>query len=120
MNNTEWANAIHVRLKDIANVELQRQCWSGGRSDVLLSIPEMYNQLYDDLMLDDFIDWQSECENYELLPIPIRLDKAMEDYSIPTDYSKALDDPMWIKIVKATQEVLNSWNISAGTGLRVS
>ncbi len=94
MDDIQWQSEIYKRAVDIGDVNLQRRVWSGCEPEIVVSVSAFLSQLYDDLVLEDFIDEQRELENYELIGYLESFDQKLECYPVPEGSDlEVLNDP---------------------------
>lgn len=116
-----WENNIFDAIKNISDIDLQKQTWSGSNPRYISSFTESLARLYDDLDFERFLKYyKSKNKGNELYKLLIELNKLIseyKDYGYETEmeangYNKILNDQNWIKITKKANEILIEWNKS--------
>jgi hypothetical protein len=105
-----WKMMIETVVRDIADSRFQEQAWFGLGPDVS-SPDELYCQLFDDAMFDQFLDGNPAHLTASQLAAASALRLKMNEYQLDDkpDPRKVIDSPGWEAIRCAAQNFLRTF-----------
>jgi len=118
-NPIVWEENLKTSIKNLADLELQKQIWVGKHPELISSFSEVLASIYDDFDFSRFIRYyESENGKNHLSILFHELDKMIIEYQ---DYGYELEakegghdvilkDSRWLDITNKAQEVINTWN----------
>jgi hypothetical protein len=105
-----WKNNILNAIKDISDIEFQREAWLGKNPNIVSSYDEVINTLYDDNDFERYIEhYKSLNGNTVLYRLLNTLNRLINDYNIKSveNDSIILEDPKWIDITEKAKEIIS-------------
>lgn len=106
MTTEEWSQAIRRVLATVADRDYQERTWRGKGPEVS-SPEEMYCQLFDDLMIEEFVD-QPALTPEQRQGIETLIEKMEAVPGAPPDSTDAelfLADPKWHEVREFAKEL---------------
>ena len=98
-------------VEEIGDRKRQEESWPIGKDNINSAV-EMYCELFDDFLFDDFLREKENNLTTEQVELGRRLIKAMEEYSpsrveiLQEDYM--LKDPRWEAVRRVARDFLHS------------
>jgi hypothetical protein len=112
MDFQTWRESVTDIAKQIADAEFQRRAWFGMAHDAVSSPDEMYNQLFGDAQIEQFLAMYKHKLSLEQLKAGETLVRTMNEYADQTpehlDPSVLIDDPAWQEIRDAAAAFVTS------------
>lgn len=110
MDANSWRSCVLDVVRKIADDAYQREAWFGV-GDQVSSPEELYCELFDDYIYDDFlVSLDINMTNHQR-ELGILLKNMMNEYANGIDYladpQKVYDDPKWNSVREAAREFFN-------------
>jgi hypothetical protein len=107
-----WKKHILDVVSRIADQKYQEKTWF-GKSEKISSPEELYCELFDDYMYEDFLNSPivnlNSSQKKLGRELKIKLDQFSIKYGDFTDPKKVFKDPLWDKIRKSAKSFLESF-----------
>jgi hypothetical protein len=112
MDVNSWKRCILDVVHEIADKSYQEQAWF-GIGDQISSPEEVYCELFDDYIYDDFLMSSDIDMTDQQRMLGFQLKKIMDEYADSVDYlsdpKRVYDDPKWNDVREAARRLLNSF-----------
>lgn len=109
MNPTNWKQLIYESCSRIADKKYQSRAWFGLGSEVS-SPEELYCELFDDLLFEEFLESKESNLSQEHRNIGLLLKDTLNDYPLKDDDfidpQIVIDDPKWEEVRKLAKRFL--------------
>lgn len=110
-----WKECILDSVSNIADKEFQKKSWFGG-TEYVSSPEEVYCQLFDDFIFDDFLDstdisLTKEQRNSGNI-LRDKLNEYLKTLDVISDPEEVFNDPIWEDIRNSAQEFLATFRKS--------
>lgn len=114
-----WKKHIFEAIKDLSDVDFQKETWSGKHPKLISSFTENLASLYDDLDFERYIEYYKSINNidntYILFEELNKMINDFKDYGYETElkvegYKEILNNTKWVAITKKAKELIIEWN----------
>ena len=111
MNADQWRLGVISVVRNLSDRDFQASAWF-GKSELISSPEELYCQLFDDFIFDDFI--QSTEINLTIqqkqraLALKNRMEETAQHLDIRKDPKEIVDNPLWVEVRAEAKRFLES------------
>lgn len=106
-----WKENIQNNLLEVSDTDFQYDVWvKGSRPNYISSFAEVYCQLYDNNMFEEFIKESKDILDAILLRKLSNLNEQLQKYDEgkKTD-AQIINDPKWQEIVRIAKDAVEYW-----------
>ena len=107
MHNT-WQDNILESIKDISDINFQKEAWFGVNKNIISSPDEMYNTLFDDFEFEEFLNNNNLSEVQK--KIGFQLISEMESIN-NLDYKYLINSKEWNKVREIAKLFYDSFKL---------
>ncbi len=105
-NIISWETNLFNAIKDVSDIEMQKNAWNGKSPNIVSSFSEIISILYDDFDFERYIEYYEKTDGEsELLAQMKNLDKMIAEYNPLNSDELILSDPQWVEITKKAKSV---------------
>lgn len=107
-------NNIYNDIKEISDIEMQKECWLGKNESYISSYDEVMCRLFDDNDFDSFIDKTSKkiCFSKEIITELAKLRILLNSYIEKETDEEIISDIEWHKITDQAKKIIELWAIN--------
>jgi hypothetical protein len=81
-NIEQWESNIFKSIKDVSDIKMQKQAWTGKDPNVVSSFTEVIGMLYDTFAFEEYIDFYMKTYGEDELYIMLnKLNELLSSYS---------------------------------------
>ena len=107
VNVQSWETNLFHAIENLADLEFQRETWTGKNPQLISSYIEIINVLFDDNGFIDYIDYYKSLNGADnLYNLFIELVNMIDNYNGQENDELILNDPSWIAITNKAKQIV--------------